>query len=84
MNTRKQGTQLKEEATSLSWVQKRTGKFIKSTEAAIMFTGEGADQMRSWVWTEKATEQSSRKRRFSLGLVQDSSHNMAAGGMHAP
>lgn len=49
MNRRKQGAQLKEEATLLSWVQKRTRKFVKSTEAAIMFTGDSTDQMRSWV-----------------------------------
>lgn len=49
MNTRKQGMQLREDVTLLSWVQKRTGKFIKSTEAAITFTGDGADPTRSWV-----------------------------------
>lgn len=49
MNTRKQGMQLREDVALLSWVQKRTGKFIKSTEAVITFTGDGADPTRSWV-----------------------------------
>lgn len=83
-NTHRQDMQLRQHAVLLSWLQKRAGKFIKSTEAAIMFTGDTADRTRSWVWTEKATEQSSSRRRFSLGLVQESSHNMAASRMHAP
>jgi len=49
MNTCKQGMLLRKEATLLSSVRKRTGKFIKSTEAVIMFTGDRADWTRSWV-----------------------------------
>lgn len=49
MNSRERGTQLRDETMLLSLVQKRTGKFIKSTEATIMFTGDGADWTRSWV-----------------------------------